>query len=65
MASFNRCDNCKEEFNPRTANAVATAQSDGKPVEGFFAVPNYVKNEFCSWKCVSEYATARALIESE
>ncbi len=65
MATIVRCEQCRAEVpgNGIPTTWVRTQQKSGPSDDhGIFGDFNFDWHDFCSWACVSEYSTARALI---
>lgn len=66
MSGFTRCDECRREAHGYDATAgwlhinQRTDEASRSPL-GFTSWSDSI-GDFCSWKCVSDYATARHLL---
>jgi hypothetical protein len=59
MARILRCDNCMTEVE-----ALRVPESPHPWPAVLTADPATVDPSFCTWKCLGEYATAKALVDS-
>ena len=66
MSSRTQCDNCNELGPvPPEGWIIALVIEKADLAAGIFACAATAEpGHFCSWKCMGEYASARALVES-